>query len=110
MVWPTDLVVTRDLLFHFDQKRIMRVLHRLSASGARYLLSTFYPLKTNEGDLRKTYSDGLGHFAFWPINLAAPPFSLGPPLLTVGMDGSAWDRAIDQRAMGLWALPLWSDS
>ena len=108
VLWPADLIIIRDLLFHFSKERVLDVLRRVSRSGARYLLTTYFPLQDNTGrDVKRTYADGLGHFAFWPLNLATAPFSLGPPLLTIGMDGSNWARDSNQRGMGLWSLPLW---
>ena len=108
MLWPADLIVIRDLLFHFSKERVLDVLQRVSRSGARYLLTTYFPLQENaDRDVKRTYADGLGHFAFWPLNLATAPFSLGPPLRTIGMDGSNWARDFNQRGMGLWSLPLW---
>ena len=88
------------------------VLRRLSASGARLLLTTSFPTMNNSatGDLRARAGDGLGFSSFWPINLEQPPFALGPPLLAIGMDGEGWDRSFSQRVVGLWELPLWRKS
>ena len=110
MLWPADLIVMRDLLFHFPRERVLRVLRRVSHSGAKYLLTTHFTHENNSrnNDLARRYGDGLGHFSFWPINLEAKPFSLGPPLLTIGMDGEYWSRDQRVRGMGLWSLPLWS--
>ena len=116
MLWPADLVVMRDLLFHFSRARILRVLQQVSRSGSRFFLSTFFPSETNslvrngttqQRDLQRMWADGGGHFSFWPVNLAVAPFALGPPLLAIGMDSDDWPYSRRQRVMGLWALPLW---
>ena len=90
---------------------MLGVLRRVSTSGARYLLTTYFPTTNNTeaGNLRRKYGDGGGHFSFWPLNVAEEPFGLGPPLLAIGMDGDGWDKStLTQRVVGLWRLPLWS--
>ena len=37
-LWPADLVVVRDVLFHFSAERAAMVLRRIAASGCRYAL------------------------------------------------------------------------
>lgn len=115
-LWPADLVVMRDVLFHFSKERILEVLARVNASGSRYFLSTYFPNSNNTqlGDLHKKYGDGGGHYSFWPVDLVHAPFSLGPPLLTIGRDGDWWWKlqkygaaGTRQRLMGLWRLPLY---
>ena len=125
-LWPVDLVIVRDILFHFSKARALSVLKRLSASGARYLLTTSTPSAKNAQTCEVTFNRttkahlaplpsackrrfvaGLGfrgQNVAWPINLQDAPFNLPPPIVAFGKDGYArWDS---QRVVGLWRLPV----
>ena len=105
MLWPADLVVVRDVLFHFDARRGAAVLRRISDSGAKWLLTTTYPTTNNRlSKQRRRFSAGKGFGSFWPANLQGPPFNLPPPLLAIGRDGFAGDAG---RVVALWRLPLY---
>ena len=126
-LWPVDLVIMRDLLFHFSKERALGVLRRINRSGARYLLTTTNPSARNSETCEVEYNATTGAHAqplphhcrrrfvaglgfkgsnvAWPINLQQAPFNLGEPIAAFGLDGYArWDS---QRVMGLWRLPLW---
>ena len=126
-LWPVDLIIVRDLLFHFSRSRVLGVLRRINDSGARYLLTTTKPSARNKDTCEMIYnaSDphaherplpsgckakfvaGLGFRGAnvaWPINLQDAPFNLPPPILSFGLDGyPRWDH---MRVMALWRLPL----
>ena len=102
LLWPADLVIIRDLLFHFDERRVLDILDRVDASGSRYLLATTYAHNTNARFSAK-FVPGRGFKSFAPWNLQGPPFHLGEPLLSIGNDGNP-HRVV--RVMALWRLPL----
>jgi hypothetical protein len=93
-LWPTDLVVVRDVLFHFEPRRVADVLDRLGESGCGHILITTFPTSNNQ---RKKFHPGLGFSSFMPWNLEDAPFGMPPPLLAIGRDGSSAGRV-----MGLW--------
>jgi hypothetical protein len=95
-LWPADLVVVRDILFHFELGRAVSVLRRVGLSGCRFALITYFPRVDNRFAARKYHPGrGFGSYASW--NLEAAPFALPPPLLAIGKDGNRKDRV-----MGLW--------
>jgi hypothetical protein len=104
-LWPFDLIIIRDLLFHFTPQQALAVLSTVNRSGARYVLTSKHPEERNKRSLR-TYRAGMGFQGFWQINLQDAPFHLPPPLLAIGMDGQEWSFARSQRVMGLWPLPF----
>ena len=104
-LWPADLLIVRDVLFHFDPRRVLKALKIFDRSGAKYLLTTMFPRRRNAISL-KSFKAGHGFSSFYSINLLDEPFNLPPPLLAIGYDG---DRAEIDRVVGLWRLPLWPD-
>ena len=95
-LWPADLVVLRDVLFHFDQPRALTVLRRVGLSGCKHALITTFPRGLNRVSARK-YHAGRGFSSYASWNLEDEPFALPAPLLALGQDGSRPDRV-----MGLW--------
>ena len=125
-LWPVDLVVVRDILFHFEIGRAVSVLRRIGISGCRYALITTF-LQTNNMIAARKYRAGRGFSScmlwesnmqncasffvptlIWGLcatmpsadaswNLQGQPFALPPPLLAVHGDGKRADRV-----MGLW--------
>ena len=81
-LWPADVVVVRDILFHFDLPRANAVLRRIGLSGCRVALITTFP----RGSSRK-YHNGHGFKSYASWNLEDAQFSLPPPLISVGKDG-----------------------
>ena len=107
-LFPVDLLIVRDILFHFRTQQGLDVLKNAHNSGSRYLLSTYFPGYDNG----KRRPGGSGHSGFAPLDLETPPYNLGPPLLAIGYDGpppgraGVWNGKVGQRVMGLWTLPL----
>ena len=75
-LWPVDVVIVRDVLFHFDSARGLQVLRNINRSGARYLLSTSFP-RTNNTRARRHFRAGAAFSSFWPVNLQDAPFFKG---------------------------------
>ena len=95
-LWPADLVILRDILFHFDAARAQGVLRRVALSGCRFVLVTYFPSVDNERAARK-YRAGHGFKSYASWNLEGAPFAMPPPLLSIGQDGNRPDRVV-----GLW--------
>ena len=106
-LWPADLVVIRDVLFHFSASRVNEVRRRIALSGCRFALVTYFPRGNNKRSLSKFHpGHGFSSYASW--NFEAEPFGLPPPLLTVGNDGPPC-RGDGCRVMGLWQCSkLWN--
>lgn len=94
---PADLIISRDFLFHIDNKSIVKVIENFKQSKARYLLSTTFDCPTNE-DLRiKEIEYGYG----WrKINLREEPFNLGEPIEIV----KEMHPRNEGRSVGLWEI------
>lgn len=97
---PADLIVLRDVLFHFDVERVRQVLRRIDASGCRYALITYFPSHSVRASSAKFHA-GRGFKSYGSWNLEDEPFHLPPPLLAIGRDGTD-----PGRVMGLWPCPL----
>lgn len=88
-----DLVICRDCLVHLPYADVMRAMENICKSGAKYVLTTTFPLHGN-GPVE------LG--GWFPINLQAEPFELIPPMLLVNEgceEPYYWDKC-----MGLWRI------
>lgn len=71
-----DLIITRDCLFHFSNKHIIRAIRNITQSKSAFLMTTTFDGLHNNSEL---YSDGL----FRPINLQLPPYNFPVPLLKI---------------------------
>jgi SAM-dependent methyltransferase len=88
----TDLVLCRHCLIHLSNRQVSMALRNLKSTGAKYLLSTTFPLVTNNEDI---WPGG-----FRPMNLEIHPFNLPKPLRTF-RDSKATDR---NAILALWRL------
>ena len=93
---PADLILCRDCLVHLKNTQVRAALRNFVASGSRYLLATTYT--------ERHLNDDVSLGGWRPINLAKPPFDLGPPLRLISEDGSLEDPALADKALGLWPL------
>lgn len=84
-----DTVLCRDFLQHLPEGLALRVLERLRATGANWLLATSHQAAAINEDI-----DKVGGFR--PLNLTIPPIALGEPLHVI-VDGPG-------RIVGVWAL------
>lgn len=91
-----DLAFCRDCWVHLPNAQVQAAIRNLRACGAGYLLATTFPGRTENPDIP------LGDWR--PIDLAAPPFSLGAPLRLLSEGRSVEDGAYADKAMGLWKL------
>jgi hypothetical protein len=87
---PVDLIVCRDVMIHFDNDTVLQTLHNFRRSCAEYLLATTFRCVYNSW----RGSGGLQHY---PLDLAAPPFNLGEPLLLI-------PENYPNKFCGLWSL------
>jgi len=91
-----DIVLCRDCLGHFSCDDITRALRNFAASGSRYLLTTTFPARAKNADIRT------GEWR--PLNLQAAPFSLPPPLKMIDEKCTESGGAFEDKSLGLWRL------
>jgi methyltransferase family protein len=91
-----ELVFVRDCLGHFSYVDIARALANIKRSDSTYLMTTTFTVRTDNIDCRT---------GTWrPINLMAPPFDFGDPLLIINEHhNGAWGKYCD-KSMGLWRV------
>jgi len=88
-----DLLICRDLLFHYTNRMAVKGLTNLRASGATYLLTSTFPTVSENKELFAT-----GWFR--PINLQRPPFNVPPPLELI------LEEPERGKALGLWKIDV----
>jgi hypothetical protein len=91
-----DLVLCRDCLGHLSYEEIWRALGNFVASGSRYLLTTTFPGRTKNADIRTG--------GWRPVNLQAVPFSLPTPLMIMDEKCTESGGAFKDKSLGLWRL------
>lgn len=71
--FPTvDLIIARDILIHLPNDDVLAMLHKMRASGSRYLLATNFPCDDND----ETHPYDAQGFRYRPTNLGSAPFYL----------------------------------
>jgi hypothetical protein len=94
---PTlDLILCRDCLVHFSDRRIRAAIRNFRRSGATFLLTTTFP------DHGPNASIVTGDWQ--PLNLERPPFEFPPPLQLLREGCTEGDGAFADKALGLWRL------
>jgi 2-polyprenyl-3-methyl-5-hydroxy-6-metoxy-1,4-benzoquinol methylase len=95
-----DLILCRDVLFHFPNADILRTLANLKRTGSRYLLTTSFNWRAY-----RNYNIPLGRFR--RINLETPPFNLPRPLRFIvegNTEREEQSGAQFDRCLCLWAF------
>lgn len=89
-----DLVICRDCLVHLSFEDAFKALEKICSSGAKYLLTTTFPLHQN--------NEGIETGWWYPINLNSEPFPMKEPLLLLNegcQEPYFWDKCV-----GLWRM------
>jgi len=95
----SDLVLCRDCFIHLSFQDIALAIENFQKSGAKYLLTTTYPLQKINWDIHTG--------ACRPITLTEEPFALPPPIMLMDEDlpSGAPDGELSlTRSLGLWRL------
>jgi 2-polyprenyl-3-methyl-5-hydroxy-6-metoxy-1,4-benzoquinol methylase len=91
-----NLLFCRDCLVHLSFEDIAKIFHNLKNSSIQYLLTTTFPTRTENKDIRT---------GDWRVlNLQAAPFHLPEPLLLINeqcTEGNGWYA---DKSMGLWKV------
>jgi SAM-dependent methyltransferase len=88
-----DLIICRDCLVHLSPEHAFDALENMCSSGAKYLLTTTFPLHHN---IRIKTGE------WYAINLCAEPFPLPQPLLILN-EGCDEPMFCD-KSVGLWRI------
>ena len=90
-----DVIFSRQMMQHFKNSDVIRVLNHFSQSGSKYMIATTY------SDFPRNYDLGsLSSIRFRTVNLEKKPFNLAPPICSYQ---EPEDKA---NYLGLWELPL----
>lgn len=91
-----DLVLCRDCLVHLSFAQAQQALANISASGARYLLTTTFTGRFENADIPT---------GKWrALNLQRPPFNLPPPLELINEHCTEKDGRYADKSLGLWPV------
>ena len=91
-----DLILCRDCLVHLSYTNIKNSLKNFQESGAKYLLTTFFPESTKNKDVIS---------GDWrPLNLCLEPFRFPNPILIINENFSGIDGMYKDKSLGLWDL------
>lgn len=110
-----DLMLMRDVLFHFKDQFALKILRNVMASKARYLLTTTFltaneehPWQRDRAYVETNHERGQNStVGFREVNLMDRPFCLPPPIMKVD-DTMEYYASLGQprRYVGLWKLPV----
>jgi len=90
-----DLVIARDLFFHFNNECLHKALRHIKQSGAKYLLATHHPQVEVNVDM-----DGI--LGYRPCTLEKEPYNLGPSFCShIEEEGGG---GYSNRSVSLWKL------
>jgi SAM-dependent methyltransferase len=91
-----DLIFCRDVLVHLKNRHAVAALQNFRRSKSTYLLATTFTGNHPNDDVP------LGGWR--PLNLAQPPFNLGPPLRVISEAASVEEVSFRDKSLGLWRL------
>ncbi|MGH7414328.1 MAG: class I SAM-dependent methyltransferase [Candidatus Rokuibacteriota bacterium] len=91
-----DLVLVRDCLVHLPYGDIFQALRNLCRSGSTYVLTTTFPNRKTNSDIR------LG--AWRPLNLELAPFAFPPPRHLINEHCPEDAGRYADKSLGLWRL------
>ena len=92
---PFDIIFSRQMMQHFPNADIHRVLFHFSASGSKYMIATTYP----DIIINKELSSTAG-IRYRPVNLEIQPFHLVPPTCAYQ------ETQQTDNSLSMWELPL----
>jgi hypothetical protein len=90
-----ELVLVRDCLVHLSYEDIWRAIRNIRASGARYLLATTFPHRSNTN---------IPTGRWRPLNLQAPPFDFPAPQLLINEGCTEADGKFTDKSLALWRV------
>ncbi len=89
-----DLVLCRDCLVHLSNDDVRQALRQIKRSGSTHLLTTTYPTRANDKDIRT------GEWR--PLNLQAAPFALPTPAAAMLEGCTERNGRFPDKTLALW--------
>lgn len=89
-----DLIFCRDCLVHLSNRKAIRALRNLQASGATYLATTTY----NNVQRNEDITTG----AWRPLDLTLPPFNLPKPIMLIEEESQYAPDRLFGKHLGVW--------
>jgi hypothetical protein len=101
---PVDLIICRDCLVHLSEGLIAKAVHNIKTSRSTYLLTTTFPDRNLNEDIKT------GEWR--PLNLQASPFNFPEPILLMLEGCREAAGAYKDKSLGLWRVddipePTW---
>ena len=91
-----DAVLCRDCLVHFSFADVWSAIENIQGSGARYLIATTFVDRTYNVEART---------GWWrTLNMQAPPFAFGAPLLTIDERLTSVNGQYRDKRLGVWPV------
>jgi hypothetical protein len=107
----SDLLIVRDVIGHLPLNDGKKIIKNILMSNCRYLLSTTWAKKTNDGwdkcninDVNRE-NEGVDYGRFYPVNLMSPPFNFPNPeiYLEENVIVDNFENG-NRKVLGLWEL------
>lgn len=99
-----DLVLCRDFLMHVPNEHVSAILRKIRAGGSLLLLATSFPGADNAARAWHPETATWAGYMEQPLDLCAPPFSLGIPLESFAEQPGPWGVLAVPRELGLWRI------
>jgi len=90
-----DAVLCRDALVHLSFGQGIAAISNIRQSGTRFLIATTFPGRSNHD---------ITTGGWRPLDLAAPPFDLGPPKLLLNEGCTQKQGLYADKSLGVWDL------
>lgn len=91
-----DMILCRDMLGHLTNNDVLRVIKNFRASGSKYLLTTTFPGRNPNQDIKT------GEWR--PIDLEALRYGMGPASLLINEGSTVAGGRFSDKSLGLWEL------
>lgn len=91
-----DVILCRDCLVHFSDRRILAALKNIRRSGSTYLLTTTFPGRGS--------SQSIETGQWQPLDLQAPPFNFPPPISLICERSTEYGGAFEDKSLALWRI------
>lgn len=90
---PADAVLCRDVLVHLTFSQVFSALRTIERSGAQLLIATTFPGRVNTD---------IPTGGWRPLDLAAPPFTLGSPMVLINEACTEGGGRYSDKSLGVW--------
>jgi SAM-dependent methyltransferase len=91
-----ELIICRDCLVHLSFRLIAKALRNIKLSGSKYLLTTTFPSRDRNEDIKTG--------GWRTLNLRASPFNFPEPILLINEGCKEAGGAYGDKSLGLWRI------